>query len=40
MTELSNSEIGLYFAALFTSYFAGLKVGKIIRIVKDLGNAA
>ena len=33
-------EIASLVGGLFGAYFAGLKVGRVIRIIKDLGNSA
>lgn len=40
MIELTNSEIALFVGGMFVCYFAGFKIGKTIRLIKDLGNAA
>lgn len=38
--SMTGEEISLFIGALFVCYLAGLKFGKVIRMIKELGNGA
>jgi hypothetical protein len=37
---VSVSDIGLFIGALFIVYFAGLKVGVAVKLIKGIGSSA
>lgn len=37
---MTVEQMGLFIGALFVVYFAGLKVGVVVKLVKGLGNSA
>ena len=38
--NMTGEEISLFICALFFCYLAGLQIGKVIRMIKELGNSA
>lgn len=37
---METADVVLFLAGLFASYFAGVKVGVVVRLIKDIGNSA
>lgn len=37
---MTDAEIAYYVGSLIVCYLAGLKIGKAVRLIKDLGNGA
>ena len=37
---MTTAQMGLFIGSLFVVYFAGLQIGKVVKLVKGLGNFA
>lgn len=37
---MTTEEIGLFIGAMIICYLAGLKIGKVFKLIKELGNGA
>lgn len=37
---MTGAEIGLFIGAMFIVYFAGLKVGYVVKLIKGIGSSA
>lgn len=37
---MTVAQMGAFIGSLFVVYFAGLQIGKVVRLVKGLGNSA